>query len=107
MPRFQLYTIDAFEVMFIDNKDFPCAVRGRAVTSLIFIDYKSRIKFKYDLHTKRDNAKVFQQIVATNGIHKLGYPCRLYTDGCGSMVHAQDAATRLGIDHSYVPPPES
>ena len=49
VPRFQLYTIKAFEVMFIDNTDFPCAVRGGAIASLFFIAYKSLIKLKYDL----------------------------------------------------------
>ena len=104
IPRFQLYTLKVFEVMFVDNKDVPCGIRGGAVTSLIFIDYKSRIKFKQDVHTKRDNGKAFQLMVAKNGIHKLDYPCRVFSDGCGSMVHVRDTATRLGIDHAYTPP---
>ena len=41
-----------------------------------------------------------------NGVHKLPYSCRIWTDGCGSMAHVKDAAIRLGIDHAYTPPRE-
>ena len=38
------------------------------------------------------------------GAHKLDYPCRVLSDGCGSMAHVKTMATRMGIDHAYIPP---
>jgi hypothetical protein len=88
----------------VDNKDYPCAVRGGAVTALVFIDYRSRSKFKIDLSSKKNNGTAFREIVAMNGIHKMDYHCRVYSDGCGSMAHVAAMAKKLGIDHQYVPP---
>ena len=104
VPRFDLDKLRPFEAMFIDNKDFPCKVRGGASTCLLFIDYKTRTKHKVDLHTKANNGKAFKRIISMEGIHKLPYHCRVYTDGCGSMVHVRDMAVSLGIDHQYIPP---
>ena len=104
VPRFQLYTLKPFEVVFVDNKDFPCPVRGGKPTSLIFICYKTRAKVKVDLASKRENGDAFQRMVALFGIHKLPYHCRVLSDGCGSMAHVAATASRLGIDHSYIPP---
>ena len=39
-----------------------------------------------------------------NGVHKLSYHCRIWTDGCGSMNHVEDSAVKLGIDHAHIPP---
>jgi hypothetical protein len=44
------------------------------------------------------------RIIAKLGVHKLDYPCRVFTDGCGSMAHVELAASLMGIDHQYVPP---
>ena len=104
VPRFQLYKIKFCEVMFVDDKDFPCAVRGGAVTALVFIDYKSRLKLKVDLSSKKHNGSAFEKMVALIGAHKQPYHCRVFTDGCGSMKHVADCAQRMGIDHQYVPP---
>lgn len=104
VPRFDLEAIRPFELMFVDNKDYPCEVRGGAMTAFIFVDYKSRAKFKFDVITKRNNGAAFSRVVAMNGVHKLPYKCRVMTDGCGSMVHVAEAAARMGIDHAYVPP---
>jgi hypothetical protein len=38
------------------------------------------------------------------GAHKLDYPCRVLSDSCGSMAHVKTMATRIGIDHAYIPP---
>ena len=100
VPRFDLSALRPFEAMFVDNKDYPCAVRGGAKTALVFIDYFTRCKFKVDVSTKKNNGRAFLQIVVKNGIHKLSYPCRVYSDGCGSMVHVKEAAVKVGIDHA-------
>jgi hypothetical protein len=104
VPRFDIAKLRPFEAVFVDNKDFPCPVRGGAKTSLIFIDYKTRTKHKVDLQTKAHNGDAFQVIVAREGIHKLPYSCRVYTDGCGSMHHVKAMASVLGIDHQFIPP---
>ena len=104
VPRFDLEKLRPFEAVFVDNKDYSCDVRGGAVTTLIFIDYKTRTKHKIDLHNKTLNGSAFRIIVAREGIHKLPYSCRVYTDGCGSMKHVRDTASSLGIDHQFIPP---
>ena len=104
VPRFDIYKLRPFEVMFCDNKDFPCSVRGGAITAFIFIDYLSRAKCKVDLRSKQLNGLAFRRIIAKLGIHKLPYPCRIFTDGCGSMAHVELAASLMGIDHQYIPP---
>ena len=45
-------------------------------------------------------------MMALNGVHLLPYHCRVWSDGCGAIVHVAEAAVRLGIDHAYVPPHE-
>ena len=104
VPRFDLYKLKPFEVMFVDNKDYPCYVRGGYVTTLLFVDYKTRAKYKVDLRNKTENGRAFSRIVSFFGIHKLDYHCRVFTDGCGSMVHVEDTAEMCGVDHAYIPP---
>ena len=104
VPRFDIDKLRPFEAIFVDNKDYPCNVRGGAKTCLVFIDYKTRTKHKIDLHNKAQNGLAFRKIVAREGIHKLPYHCRVHTDGCGSMNHVRDTAVMLGIDHQFVPP---
>ena len=103
-PRFDIYKLKPFEVMFCDNKDFPCLVRGGAVTALIFIDYLSRAKCKVDLRSNTLNDLAFRRIISKLGVHTLPYPCRIFIDGCGSMAHVELAASLRGIDHQYIPP---
>ena len=55
VPRFDIDKLRPFEVMFADNKNYPCDVRGSAVTTLIFIDHKTRTKHKIDLRTNANN----------------------------------------------------
>ena len=104
VPRFDIDKLRPFEAVFVDNKDYPCKVRGGAETFLVFIDYKTRTKHKVDLHSKAHNGLAFRKLVAREGIHKLPYHCRVYTDGCGSMNHVRDTAVLLGIDHQFIPP---
>jgi hypothetical protein len=104
VPRYDLQVLRPFEIMFVDNKDYTCLVRGGTATALVFIDYLTRLKFKVDLRSKKHNGKAFRAIVAMNGIRKLQYPCRVFSDGFGSMAHVKEAAVLMGIDHAYVPP---
>ena len=69
--RFDLEKIRPFEIMFVDNKDYDGPVRGNIKTALVFIDLKTRTKFKIDLATKKSNGTALSRIVAMNGIHKL------------------------------------
>ena len=104
VPRFDLDKLRPFEAMFVDNKDYPCPVRGGAKGVFLFIDYKTRTKHKVDIKSNTENGAAFSKIVSIEGIHKLQYHCRVYTDGCGSMNHVRDSAIRLGIDHQFIPP---
>jgi hypothetical protein len=104
VPRFDLKKLKLWEVCFIDNKDFPCAVRGGAKTALLFIDVKSRMKAVIELSSKKQNGVAMNNIISRYGIHKVPYQCRVYSDGCGSMNHARDTAILMGLDHAYTPP---
>ena len=104
MPRLDIDKLRPSEVMFADNNDYPCDAQGGAVTTLIFINHKTRTKHKIDLRTKANNGIVFRRIVAREGIHKLPHAYRIYTDGCDSMKHVELAANILGSDHQYIPP---
>ena len=106
VPRYDLCKLRPFEVMFVDNKDYPCRVRGSGQIAFVLIDLKSQAKFKVDVTAKSHNGSAFQRIAVMNGVHKLPYHCRVWSDGCGSMVHVQDSAVKLGIDHAYTPPRE-
>ena len=104
VPRYDLSKLRPFEVMFADNKEYPCKVRGGKQHAFVLIDYYSQAKCKIDVATKTHNGKAFLRIMAMNGVHKLPYQCHIWIDGCGSMDHVRNAATRAGIDHAYTPP---
>ena len=104
VPRFNLYKLKPLELMFVDNKDYPCMVRGGAPTTLIFVDYNTRVKLKIDVSSKINNGHAFARMVCYLGAHKLDYPCRVMPDGCGSMQHVVTIAVKMGIDHAFVPP---
>jgi site-specific DNA-cytosine methylase len=105
-PRFDIINLRPFEVMFVDNKGYPCPQRGGDKTALVLIDVKTRAKFKVDCTKKVHNGEAFAQIMVINGVHKMDYKCTVYTDGCGSMRHVASTALRMGINHQYVPPHE-
>ena len=90
--------------MFVDNKDYPCKIRGGANQALLFICCKSRFKMVIDVSSKKHNVQVSSRIVSARGIHKVEYSCRVYSHECGSMVHVVQSATRAGVDHAYIPP---
>ena len=79
-------------------------VRGGWKYAFVLICFETQAKFKVDIQTKIDNGKAFTKIVALNGIHKLPYLCTVYSDGCGSMAHVMETATKMGINHQYLPP---
>ena len=60
VPRFDMCKLRPFEVMFADNKDYPCYVRGGYKTTFLFVDYKTRAKYKVGLRNKTENGS-FQQ----------------------------------------------
>ena len=68
------------------------------------MDVKSRMKAAIEIKSKKLNGTAFRQIVSPNGVHKVQYSCRVYSDGCGSTVHVKHVAINMGIDHAYVPP---
>jgi hypothetical protein len=104
LSRFELEALRPFEIMFADNKDYEQPVRGGKQVTFVLYDLKSTGKFKVDLASKAHNGTAFRKIVAMNGVHKLPYSCRIYTDGCGSMIHVEVAAVLMGIDHANIPP---
>ena len=84
--------------MFVDNKDFPCLVRGGTNAAFVLVCYKTRAKFKVDVTTKKHNGKAFRRLMALNGVHLLPYWSlqgvvrwlRLYgacSRGCGQPGH--------------------
>jgi hypothetical protein len=82
VPRFDMYKLQPFELMFVDNKDYDFPIRGGAKMALIFIDYKTRFKTKVDLTSKVNNGNAFAQIVSMTGAHKLDYPCQTAVAQC-------------------------
>ena len=107
VPRFDIDQLRPFEVMFCDHKDYDSPVRGGATHAFVLIDVKTRAKFKIDQTSKTQAGLSFSRIMAMNGVHKLPYKCRIYSDGCGSMKYVEKHATRMGIDHAYTPPHEA
>ena len=101
VPQFDIEKLRPFEAVFADNKDSEHTVRGGTSTALVFIDYKTRTKHKIDLYTKMNNGLTFRKIVAREGIHKLPYNCRVYSDGCGSMNYVASMVSMLGVDHQF------
>lgn len=106
VPRFDLDKLRPFEVMFVDNKDYEHDVRGGWKYTLGLVCIKSTARFKVDIVKKTENGLAFRRMAVLNGVQKLPYHCRVYSDGCGSMMHVEVAAVMLGIDHAYIPPHE-
>ena len=81
LHRFDVSKLRPFEVMYCDNFDYPCPVRGGKLTGFVMVCLKT-----------------------FEGIHKLNYKCTIYADNCGSMVHVSQTATSLGINFQPLPP---
>ena len=93
-----------FEAMMVDNKDYPCEVRGSYKTAFVFVDVKTQIKCKIDLHSKKDNGIALKTIITLCGAHKLPYKCTVYSDGDGAMKYVKEAAEDMGICYRPLPP---
>lgn len=94
-----------FELLFVDNKAYPCKViGGRQLQALVIVDAKTGAVFKHDVTAKTANGKAFRRMAAIWGLAKLPYPVTVYTDGCGSMVHVHDVCTDLGLNYQETPP---
>ena len=104
LPRVDLPNLKPFQIMFADNKEFPCEQRDGYKTAFVCIDVKTQKKFVCKLKRKLHNELAMAEIIAQQGIHKLPYPCRLYTDGCGSMKPVRELVLKMGLGHTYVPP---
>jgi hypothetical protein len=102
--RFDTTKLRPFEVMFGDNKEYPCPVRGGKLIAFVLVDLATNAIYKVDVHSKMSNGLAFRKIVAENGIHKLPYKCSVFVDGCGSMQYVKDTAISLGINYQPTPP---
>lgn len=103
VPRFDSHQLKPMELMFVDNKDYGFGVRGGVTTALIFVDYRTRVRLKVDLTSKVNNGNAFGRMVSSMGAHKLSYPWRVLSNGCGSMAHVRTVANKMGIGHAYIP----
>ena len=92
--------------MFADEKEFPTLQCGGTKTRFILLEMKSDARFFEAETSKTQLGDSFCKIVVGNGVHLLNYPHNIYTDGCGSMVHAIvcDMAIRMGINCIMIPP---
>jgi hypothetical protein len=105
-PRWNVSELRPGEVLMADNKSYATPQRSAVKHAFVLVDVATNAKFKIDIVSKTENGKAFRRIAILNGWHKLPYKCTLYTDGCGSMKHAEQAAIAIGIDHVYIPPHE-
>ena len=87
LHRFDVSKLRPFEVMYCDNFDYPCPVRGGKLTGFVMVCLKTFAIFKVDVKSKAHNGRAFRKLVSDEGIHKLNYKCTIYADNCGSMVH--------------------
>jgi hypothetical protein len=104
LHRYDVAKLRPFEVMYCDNFDYPCPVRGGKLTGFVMVCLKTFAIFKVDVKSKAHNGRAFRKLVADEGIHKLPYKCTIYADNCGSMVHVSQTATSLGINFQPLPP---
>jgi hypothetical protein len=104
LHRYDVAKLRPFEVMYCDNFDYPCPVRGGKLTGFVMVCPKTFTIFKVDVKSKAHNGRAFRKLVADEGIHKLNYKCTIYADNCGSMVHVSQTATSLGINFQPLPP---
>ena len=104
LHRYDVSKLRPFQVMYCDNFDYPCPVRGGKLTGFVMVCIKTFAIFKIDVRSKAHNGGAFRKIVADEGIHKLVYKCTIYADNCGSMVHVSQTATSLGIHFQPLPP---
>ena len=93
-----------FEVIFVDNKDYPGPVVGGKITMLIITCASTTATFKIDVRKKSANGLALRAFVHQWGITKLPYKCTVYSDNCGSMQLVRNEAHELGLAHEWTPP---
>ena len=94
-----------FEVLFVDNKDYPGPVVGGKITMFIIVCASTTAAFKIDVRKKSANGLALRAFVHQWGITKLPYKCTVYSDNCGSMQLVRDMAhNELGMAHEWTPP---
>ena len=90
--------------MFAAAKEFPTPQRGGTKTSFILLDMASDSWFFKAKNSKTQHGDSFRKIMVENGVHLLGCPRDIYTDGCGSMAHVRNMAVGMGISCIGIPP---
>jgi hypothetical protein len=104
LHRYDVSKLRPWEVMYVDNKNYPCVVRGGKLVSFVLVDLKSFAIFKVDLRSKAHNGFALRKILSSHGVHKLPYKCTVYADNCGSMVHVMNTCISMGLNFQPLPP---
>jgi len=104
LHRYDVSKLKPFEVMYVDNKNYPCTVRGGKLTAFVLVDLKTLAIFKIDVTSKAFNGRALRKILSDEGAHKLPYKCTVYADNCGSMVHVMTTCTSMGLAFQPLPP---
>jgi len=94
LHRYDVTKLKPFEVMYVDNKNYPCTVRGGNLVAFVLVDLRTFAIFKVDVTNKARNGRALREILSSEGVHKLPYKCTVYADNCGSMSHV---ASTLGV----------
>ena len=104
LHRFDVSKLRSWKVMCVDNKSYPCVVRGGKLISFVLVDLKSFAIMKVDVTSKSFNGRALRKIVSDEGIHKLPHKCTVYADNCGSMVHVASICVSMGLAFQPLPP---
>ena len=56
-------------MIYCDNFDYPCPVRGGKLTGFVMVCLKTFAIFKVDVKSKAHNGRAFRKLVADEGIH--------------------------------------
>jgi hypothetical protein len=104
LHRYDVAKLRPFEVMYVDNKNYPCEVRGGKMVAFVLVDLKTFAIFKVDVTAKSHNGWALRKVVAQEGVHKLPYKCTVYADNCGSMEHVAQTCVSMGLNFQPLPP---
>jgi hypothetical protein len=104
LHRFDVAKLRPFEILYVDNKDYPCMTRGGKLVAFVLVDLKTLAIFKVDVRSKKHNGLALRKLLSENGVHKLPYKCTVYADNCPSMAHVQATTISMGLDFQPLPP---
>ena len=99
LHRYDVSKLRPFEMMYCDNYDYPCKVRGGKLTAFVLVDLNTFAIFKVDVRSKAHNGRALRKIIVDEGVHKLGYKRTVHSDNCGSMKHVSLTATSMGLHY--------